>query len=225
VIEQADARLRAWLAEAAGGAEIWLDPPRAGEQRSGIGLYLLELDESPPLRGEAPAPLQVQLRYLVTAWAASVEAEHKLLGDLVFAALARADLQVALRPIDAGVWRGFGIPPRAAFLLQVPLRVERKADRGPRVRELKTQFVSSGRLQGVVLGPGDVPIAGARVEAPSLGISATTASNGRFSFARVPMEASAIRLRVSAKGEVQEIDAAPPAGGKQFTIRMKLGEA
>jgi hypothetical protein len=225
VIEEVEARVRAWLAEAVAGADIWLDPPRAGEQRKGVGLYLLELAEAPPPRGGSPAPLQVHLRYLVTAWAASPEAEHKLLGDLVFAALARADVEVAFRPVDAAVWRGFGIPPRAAFLLQVPLRLERKADRGPRVRELKTRFVGSTPLVGVVLGPGDVPIAGAQVEVPDLGLSATTAWNGRFSFARVPLEGHGIRLRVSAKGEVQDVEAAPRPSGGPFTIRMKLGEA
>src|SRR6267143_2927164 len=55
VIEEVEARVRAWLAEAAAGADIWLDPPRAGEQRKGVGLYLLELGEAPPPRGASPA--------------------------------------------------------------------------------------------------------------------------------------------------------------------------
>jgi hypothetical protein len=224
VIDEADRRLSAFIREATGVAGIWLDAPQAGEKREGVGLYLLELAESPPPRGATPAPLQLQLRYLVTAWSTTVEKEHKLLGDLAFAALGREDLSAAFRPIDPALWTGFGIPPRAAFLLQVPLRLERKAQRGPPVREITTQFVSSLPLDGIVIGPGDVAIAGASVELPKLGLSASTGPDGRFRFARVPAEGP-MNLRVSAKGEVQDIHSVFPERGAPLTIRMKLGEA
>lgn len=224
MIEQVDAQVRAWLAGIAEGVEIWLDPPRANEQRKGIGLYLVGLGELPPPRGPTPAPLQVQLRYLVTAWAPSIEAEHKLLGDVVFAALARSDWQVAFGPLDREMWHGFGVPPRAAFVLLVPLRIERTIERARRVREIRTDFVRSGPFEGLVLGPGEIPVVGARVDFPGLGLSAATAGDGRFSFPRVPLDGRKAQLRVSARGEVQEVVATPREGGEQFTVRMKFGE-
>jgi len=224
MINEADRRVREWVAAAIQGAETWLESPRAGEQRQGVGLYLLELSELPPPRGAVPVPLQIQLRYLVTAWSNSLEKEHKLLADVAFAALARSDVEVVFRPVEATLWSGFGIPPRPSFLLQVPVRIERSARRGPKVKEVATRFVGSRRLDGLVLGPGDLPIAGARVELPSLGLSASTAPGGQFSFARVPA-LGPLSLRVSAKGEVQDIQSAAPREGVPLTIRLKLEEA
>ena len=143
---------------------------------------------------------------------------------VAFAALARSDVEVVFRPPEAAVWSGFGIPPRPSFLLQVPVRLERPGRRGRMVREVATRFVGSRRLDGLLLGPGDVPIAGARVELPTLGLSASTAPGGQFSFARVPAQGP-FSLRVSARGEVQEIQSAAPPEGTPLTIRMTLEEA
>jgi hypothetical protein len=225
VIAETDERIRAWASEAGGGTQAWLDAPKASEQREGVGVYLLELAEAPPPRGATPAPLQLQLRYLVTAWAPTPEAEHRLLAALVFAAMRRPDLEVALRPPDASVWLGFGIPPRPAFLLHVPVRVEREVARAPRVRVAETRFVASGRVDGVLVGPGDVPIAGASVELAALGLSATTAWNGTFALARIPREAGALRLRVTARGEARDVDVNVPAAGERLIVRMTIGEA
>jgi hypothetical protein len=224
MIDEADRSIREWVAGSAGGAETWLDPPHPGEQRKGVGLYLLELAEAPPPRGSAPTPLQMKLRYLVTAWGESPEKEHKLLADVAFAALARVDVEVLFRPLEAALWSGFGIAPRPCFFLQVPIRLDRTARRAPMVKEIATRFVESRRLDGVLLGPGDLPIAGARVELPALRLFAETTPAGRFGFARVPSPGP-YNLVVSARGKVEEVQAVATPEGAPITIRLKLEEA
>ncbi|HEY2028941.1 MAG TPA: Pvc16 family protein [Myxococcales bacterium] len=141
MIEDADCRVTAFVGQAAAHATIWLDPPAPDEKRTGIGLYLLEIAEGRAPREVSPAPMQVDLRYLVTAWAATPADEHKLLSDVALAALGREDVTSVFRTIDPALWAGFRIPPRAAFFLQVPVRLERSQTRGPPVRETHTQVV------------------------------------------------------------------------------------
>jgi hypothetical protein len=226
VIDQADAQLKEWIGGVAAGVAIWLEPPTAGKDRTGIGLYLLELVEAPPARGSKPVPLQLKLQYLLTTWGASAEEEHRLLGQLVFSALERDGWEVDLTPIPASLWQAFGVAPRPAFRVLVPLRVERPAHSAPRVRTpMVIQIAPSHSVEGRVLGPDDVPLASARVELPALDLHADTDPDGRFLFPRVPSEPRTKLFRIRARGDVQDIQAeAPPAGGGFVTIRFKLQE-
>jgi hypothetical protein len=224
VIEQVDRDVAGWVGEVA-GAPVWLERPREHKDERGVGVYLLELDAQPAGREPGRAPLQIQLRYLVTTWAPALEEEHRLLSELVFAALGRPDWEVALRPLDAPGWAAFGLAPRPAVLLRVPLRLERPARVAPRVRTaLRIETAASRTLAGRVLGPGDVAVAGARVEAPALGAAAETDWDGRFRLGRVPAAPHAA-LRVSAKGRVKDIEAELPADGAELILRLDLGEA
>jgi hypothetical protein len=226
VIDRADAQIEEWIGQVAAGTAVWFEPPTARKDRTGVGLYLLDLVEAPSARGSGPVPLQVKLRYLVTTWASSSQEEHRLLGQLVFAALQREGWEVELGPLPPALWYAFGVPPRPAFQLVIPLRLERPSRPAPRVREpLIFQVAPSQPLAGQVLGPGDVPLASARIELPGLELSAETDPDGRFLFARVPSEPRAKTFRVSARGDVQEFQAeAPPAGGGLLTIRFKVQE-
>jgi len=225
VIDEVDAQLLDWIGSAT-GSPVWLEPPRQHGQEKGVGLYLLDLAEAPPPRGERRAPLQVQLRYLVTAWGPTPKDEHRLLGDLVFAALQRPDWEVAFAPLPTAAWAAFGLAPRPTLVLQVPLRVERPVKLAPRVRmPLVARTVPSVALLGRVLGPEDIPVAAARVELPSLDAAAETDWDGRFRFPRVPVEPRAKRIRVRARGDVQEFTVeAPPVGGGAVTIRFEPRE-
>jgi hypothetical protein len=226
VIDETDARIQEWIGQVTPEAGVWLGPPAPRQDRTGVGLYLLELTEAPPPRGGGPAPLQIKLRYLLTTWAASPADEHRLLGQLVFAALQRDGWEVDLGLIPASLWQAFGVAPRPAFRLLVPLRLERPVRRAPRVRSPAViQMAPSEPLAGRVLGPGDVPLAAARVELPGLDISVGTDPDGYFLFSRVPSEPRAKRFRVRARGDVQDFQAeAPPAGGGLVIIRFNLQE-
>jgi hypothetical protein len=219
VIEQIDRQLAEWLAAVLDGPEVELSPPAEGGEGSAVSLYLMDLRNAPPTRGGSRPPLQVVLRYLVTARAQDVEEAHRLLGTLVFAAMEAPEMELELDPLPVELWRAFGIRPQPAFVLRVPLRRERPVPAVPRVRQplvLRTEPITS--LGGTVVGPGDLPIAGARVELPAFARSTRTDRRGRFAFAGVP--ASGTRtVRVSAKG--REISVAAVTDDGPLLIRLQ----
>jgi hypothetical protein len=118
-----DREIREWASATLAGARVTHAPPGACEDGgSGVSLYLLEIRPAPAARGAERPPHQLALRYLVTAWAAEPEEAHRLLGELVFAAMDRPGADVILEPPPPEVWAAFGVPPRPSFLLEVPLR-------------------------------------------------------------------------------------------------------
>src|SRR5262245_27566205 len=164
-----------------------MKPPTAAQPGTGVGLYLLGMESRPPLRGtEGPPPLQVGLRYLVTTWSDNPEQAHRLLGQLVLAALADADLEVDLEPLPAAFWAAFQVPPQPAFVLLAVLRQERPAPAVKLVRQLRLDSSGLAQLAGTVVGPEDVPLAAASVELPALNLAAVTDWRGRFAVAAVP---------------------------------------
>lgn len=230
VIDEADLSLKDWVSSVVEGVAVDLTAPAVPTEAQGgsrVGLYLLELADAPVQRERRRATQQLRLRYLVTTWAATAEEEHRLLGELVFAALDREDMEVDLAPVPVAAWSAFGLPPRPAFVLQVPLARERRAAPVPRVREpLVMRVVPSVPLVGRVLGPGDIPLASALVELPGLALSTQTDLQGRFRFAQVPAEPPEKHLRVRAKGEVRSFTAElAPGTSDPVTIRFELQEA
>lgn len=213
VIEQIDDRLIAWIREIVGDVAISLEPPgseHAGEQghERGVSLYLVAIVKKPPLRGPAPPPLQIALRYLVTVWAPTPGETHQLLDKLVWAALAHPlpEMEVDLEPLPATFWLALGEPPQPALLLTMPARQERPRPTVTRVRlPLDVHFTETGPLSGTLLGPDDTPIPDAVIEIPGSEQQTVTDSTGRFLFPRVPRELDIPFLRVRAKGLIQEI--------------------
>jgi hypothetical protein len=99
MIEDVDSRLAAWAERAAGpGVQVSLRAPADSNDGVGVSVFLIELAAQPPLRGERSAPLQLALRYLVTAWAGEPAAEHAVLGRLVFEAMEEEDSRSSWRP-------------------------------------------------------------------------------------------------------------------------------
>ena len=77
-----------------------------------------------------------------------------------------------------------------------------------------------GSLQGVVLGPGDLPIPHAVVAIPAIGQRSSTDAAGRFRFAAVPAGSAPLALTVEAKGARIELVTTPSGG--PVTIRVPL---
>ena len=125
LIDQADDQLAHWVERTLGAITISLLPPDKAPEGEGISLYLLSLAENPPLQGNQRSPLQFWLRYLVTTWADDPSQAHALLGELLLAAMDTPAYEVELDNIPPTIWAGFGIPPRPAFILRVPVRKER----------------------------------------------------------------------------------------------------
>jgi hypothetical protein len=154
------------------------------------------------LQGAQRAPLQFWLRYLVTAWAEKPSQAHAILGELLLAAMDIPEYEVELDNIPPMIWVGFGIPPRPAFILRVPVRKERAQHPAQLVRELlHVEWAKTLRLKGVVFGPEDRPLSGVRIalmpeagdhslelEYARLCSSTVTDERGLFTFARVPAQ-------------------------------------
>jgi hypothetical protein len=186
-----------------------------------VSLFLMELTSLPPMRGERRTPLQLALRYVVTTWAQDAGAAHRLLGDLVAAAMQEEDFEVQLEPLSAEAWAALRAAPRPSFVLRVPVRQARP---DPAVRLVRRPLVVQGgtltRLFGVVLGPGDVALAGARVEIPAADVSTETDWRGRFHFPGIPAEPATRLVRVRARGRVLEVEVAQPSPDEPIVIRF-----
>jgi hypothetical protein len=226
MIDRVDQRLKDWIGSVLEATEVVLSPPGSPTTGQGVSLYLLEFRQTPPARGTRRPPLQITLRYLVTVWADRPEQAHQLLGKLVFAALDNSDFEVDPDPLPAATWQAFGLAPRPALVLRVPLRQERPEPAVPLVRVPPAlRHAALGSLEGLVLGPGDAPVANAQVEVPALRRSTRTDVEGRFVFAALPSEPPVKRLRVQAKGLQAASDWAAPVGGAgPLVIRLQARE-
>lgn len=227
MIDEVDRRLKEWVGTALQGIEVSFGPPNREKAGRRIDLYLVELKDKPPLRSAKRPPLQLSLRYLVTAWADDPEEAHRLLGQLVFAAMENPEFEIDLCPAPATVWRSFGVPPQPSFVLAVSVQKERPQ---PKVALIRQPLIVNASLvtsfHGVVLGPGDIPLAGARVEIRGLHLATQTDYRGRFRFSTVPSEPSEKLLEIKAKGRELSVTAEEnhPEDGDPLVIRFNLME-
>ena len=198
--DEFDSRLKNWIDGVISGVEVSLSPPEDQRKGRGVGLYLLELVQSPAPSTTKRPPLQIALRYLVTTWSENPEDSHQMLVELMFAAMENNDFQVEPEPIHASGWTAFGVPPRPSFILRVPLRQERPLPPAKLVREpLTVRSSPIVGLHGLLLGPGGVPLSDCRIEIPALHIFTSTDYRGRFHFPAVPASGNK-QLVVKAKG-------------------------
>jgi Carboxypeptidase regulatory-like domain/Pvc16 N-terminal domain len=223
MIDLIDRRLSDWIKNTLDDVEVFLTAPEAAEPGRGVGLYLLELLHTPAARTAQKPPLQITLRYLVTARADAPEEAHRLLGQLIFAALENAEFEVEPNAPAAELWGALGVAPRPSFVLRLPLRREQRPEQAaPRVRvPLVVKGAALTSLRGQVVGAGGVPVAGARVELPSASLSTRTDFEGRFTFPAVPASPRAQLLRVRAKGRDFSITA-ERAGDEDRTLVIHL---
>jgi hypothetical protein len=199
---------------------VALDAPAAATTAD-VVLYLYELGDLPPARGDQRPPIQVQLRYLVTTWGADA---RKNLGDLLFAALQQPDYDVRFPDGMSAYWSAVGIAPRPSFVLAVSARQDMDLAPAPPVRSgLTLQSVGAQQLEGIVLGPADVQIADAFIEIPALGLTTRSDTRGRFRFAAVPASSSALSLRVRAKAQDFPFTVDPSAP-QPVTLRLDLAK-
>ncbi len=196
-----DRQVGAWIAATLDNVAVRTGAPGEIAQEQCINLYLLELLPAPPAEQGPTRLFQLSLRYLITAWAETPEQAHRLLGELAFSAAEHPDYDLDLTPLPAQSWAALGVAPRPSFMLRVPLRRERTLPIAKLIREpMVLRDSALVALQGLVVGPNDIPIAGARVELSGLQRATYTDTHGRFTFTAVPAEPSRKRLRIKAKG-------------------------
>lgn len=209
MIDQIDRKLSEWVGSVVADTDVLLSLPREGVKRRAAAFHLMEILSAVPSRRDQPRPLEVSLRYLVTAWAETPEQAHHLLGELLFAAMETGDFQVELKPLAPDMWAAFGVAPQPAFLLQVPLVKERPHVVKRVLERPQVRISAVTSLAGVVLGPKDVPIPRARVELPALNAVTYTDADGRFRFGAVPATPRTKQLRIVAKGSEQLVSPEP----------------
>lgn len=222
MIPRVDGELMEWVASVLPGVSVLGDAPAASLQSPCVNLYLYRLGSAPTLqqtRGASPA---VTLHYLVTAHGDDAAETHRMLGSLLFDAMQHPDYVVDLDATDDAFWLAFGLAPRPAFVLSAPLRLDRVPET-PRVTAYpRVNTVPAVALRGVLLGPGDIPIANARVALADLDQHTHTDVEGRFRFAAVPPAPGRKHLRIAARGLVTDVEAdMDEAGaGQPVTIRL-----
>lgn len=210
LIDQIDQRLTEWVKRVTNTVTITLTPPANSQTGQGISLYLMGIAPAYPAHNIGRPPLQITLRYLVTAWADKPEEAHRLLGQLAFAAMENSEFEIEFEPLSTQDWLAFATTPRPAFVLRVPARFVRPEPETPLVKApLVIQATPTMSLLGQVLGPNDSPLSGVRVDLPSLQLTDRTDAQGWFRFATVPAEPRLKRFRISAKGRQVEIEVEP----------------
>jgi hypothetical protein len=222
VIDEVDQKLSRWVEEVLPGANVTLEGPAGADDD--VGLYLFEMADLPPARGDSRPPLQVRLGYLVTTSGGNVAVAHKRLGTLLFAALTHPDWDVRYPGDIAEFWRAVGEPPRAGFILNVPLRQPVAIEPPPPVQApLSVDIVGLRVMEGIVLGPGDVPISDAFVQLPALALTTRSDARGRFRFPGIPETPAKQQLRVRAKAREFPftIDSSQPS---PYVLRLDLAK-
>jgi hypothetical protein len=220
-----DEQILEWVRSVLPGVDVGLSLPGSKPAISGVSVYLLDAASNAVPRGTLRPPLSITLRYLITTWAAEPEEEHRLFLDLLFAALDKPEkeppeFEVVAHPLPSELWTALDVVPRPSFFLQVPLKREREQKIAPPVRTAVVASSPIRDVRGMVCGPRDTPIMGARVEIPILGVSTQTDSSGRFRFATggsLP-----IRIKVRAKGKEAEYVLAPAAANEDGPVIIRL---
>lgn len=232
MIDTVDARLQAWVENVLGTVHVAMTPPRDTPDDPVVHLYLMQVVPalaSPDARTngfqQVRSSLQVTLSYLVAVRAADVQQAHKLLGDLIFAALDSAELDLSFDPLPLDLWIALGTEPQPAFVLRLPLTRDLPVTDAPLVRKpLVTRVASITSLQGVVLGgEDDLPLHGALVELPGLHLRQRTDSHGRFRFPTVPADPPVKNVRVTAKGREIELEIDHALASDPVIIRLSDG--
>ncbi len=200
MIDEIDTELRDWAAAILEkSAQVSLAAP-SNAPETVVNLHLSALLPAPPMRGDRRPPVQLALRYLVSAWASDVGERHRLLSVLAIGAMTNPQYEVELEPVPAEMWLALEATPRPSFYLKVPLRQELPEPRAKMVRKpLVVQGTTLSALSGTVVGPGDVPLANARVEIPSANLATETDYAGRFRFNGVPVDPVTKVIRVRAR--------------------------
>lgn len=200
----AQRRTTEWARRAVGdGATVRIGLAAPDERRDGpiVALHPLGLAPEQEVRGTATrAPFRFRVRYLVTT-DGPVDQGPELFDLLLAAAVADGSMTVSVDPLAPEWWLALGVTPRPAFVVEVGASIDRATEVAPRVRApMAVRAVALRPLAGRLVGPGDIPLAGARVEVAATRAVTRTGPTGAFRFAAVPDTEGATQLRINARG-------------------------
>ena len=126
MVHLVDQRLKVWVQGIAKEMDVSLAPPNPQKTGRGVCLYLMEIAQAPPPSTGKLSPLQLALRYLVTAWSDEPEHAHRVLGELMFAAMENPGVFCEWSAIQPPSRYGQLLAcPHVLLLCRIPLRKER----------------------------------------------------------------------------------------------------
>lgn len=199
MFDQIDNQLQKWIESVLDKVEVTFLPPGSTLSGRNVCLYLLEVATEQKGRGTRLPPLQMTLRYLIVPNGVEPQEAHKILGDLLIAALENTEFEVEKEPFPLSAWTTFGIAPRPSFVLRVGFKYERHEKLAPPVKHpLVVRSTSLHNLHGQILGE-DLPLMNAQVRLPEFDRTTTTDYQGRFQFSAIPVEPAAKNLFVRAR--------------------------
>jgi hypothetical protein len=227
LIDGIDNALKTWIVSALGDVDVSLEPPGACPHDGCVSLYLLDMQHAPPATRGRSKIFSLSLRYLVTTWDEDPLEAHRRLGELATRVAEHPDYDIDLDALPVDIWPAFGVPPRPAFVLRAPCVPERALPAVDLIREPPiVRAHPLGRFEGILLGPGDLPVVGARVELPAFGRHAVSDRRGYFCLTAVPLEPARKQLRIRAKGrDLATTTEHRPDQPGPVTIHLDLTEA
>jgi Carboxypeptidase regulatory-like domain len=209
-----------WIAEAVAGSAPGVAVAVVGSDDvaapSGVSVRLIGLE--PRVVPTAPGrdSKVLALDYLITFNLDDALAEHGLVTELAFAALARCDFELVGSVNAAAVCQSLGLAPAQGLVIRTELRRDAVLPVAPLVRHPPiTQLEPLAQAEGLVVGPGGIPISNALVMLKGSNRSATTGPDGRFCFA-IPAGTPA---KVTARARMREVSASLNEGA---TTVLKL---
>lgn len=204
MLDETSRTILAWASDVSGVEHTTLSLPDSSLSTPQVSVLLTDFSDHPPMRGNGRSPLQFIARYHVLVAAPDPEDAHRILGELIFAALENPTFDVDLHPIDSGHWQAVGAAPLPSFMLRIPVRRPRPESKAPYVRKpITIQMEPQSVLEGTVSSPDNAPVPSARVELLATGDSGAAASTftdvaGRFRMTVGPISQDS-RVRVSAR--------------------------
>jgi hypothetical protein len=220
MIEEIDGQVRDWFTSIAPQASIsFALPPAEGEQLT-LHAYLFDIDRPLAVPSGRIPPMQLRLSYLVAVSGPDAVAAHAVLGNVISGADAKPQFALEFGEAAAAAWKAVHLPARAGFVLRATALKERSGRIAPAVRTARIDAVPLESLSGRVVAKDGTPLAGAVVEAPSIGRSVTTDANGRFKLEGVTSTLD-LSLRARAKGAQTE-STRPAHAREDFTITVDV---
>lgn len=150
----------------------------------GVEIRLLNLAPRAEPRSHDRLSHVLAIDYLVTLRFADPLIEHRNVAELALATLESSDFQMVTDRQVPEACRLLSLSPSAGLILRAELRRTRELPRAPLVREpAVTRLSPLVWLEGVVVGPGDQPVADATVMLDGSNRTHVTGANGQFRFA------------------------------------------
>jgi hypothetical protein len=208
------AGLRAFLATAVGdGTAVDVAVPQTVTQQGNAArlcLWPLSLLADQGTRGGyGQQRLRLRARYAVVA-DGPVDAAVALIDRVLTAAADEDAYRLVLEPVPTTLWGASGVP-RPSVLIDVPVQIAVAAAAAPRVTGgLRLAGGGLRAIEGQVLGPGGVALAGMTVASPATGTSVVTDNRGGFVLAGQPAD-TAVLLHLSGRGLHLQVEVVPEA--------------